>query len=278
MEYLDYPFRKDCTPYKISLPKGKNIFEAWGGSGGDFPTAKGGLGGFTSGVLNLLSTTIFYVLVGGAGEDSLVGYYIKKGGCGSGGNGGLGYKDETTVFLSGPGGGGATTVYVNAVDNLNRALVSAGGGGGLFVKGGNAGGIEGESSYAWMHNITSLGANQTFGYDFGRGENGRDGKKWLAYAAEGSAGSGSGYYGGTTSKEIDDYSTTPGSGGSSYISGHPSCKPNSLIKFTDTKLLTGNKGNGYFRITKINQNSIKNCYFCLDVLYFSSFSIVLLNI
>ena len=63
----------------------------------------------------------------------------------------------------------------------------------------------------------SLGANQSFGNVNGIGADGRKGNN-LGCRAEGSGGSGGGYRGGLSSTSEFD---SPGSGGSSYISGHP---------------------------------------------------------
>lgn len=150
-------------------------------------------------------------------------------------------------------------------------MVAAGGGGAsYYTAGGDAGGLEG---------ITYRGVikpgTQISGYKFGVGQDGYG----VGYS-NGVAGSGSGYYGGTTSDYADDGEA--GAGGSSFISGYEGCDAISeestenniihtnqanhysgkvfinakMLKGTDTmptidgtSTMTGNSGNGYVKIT-----------------------------
>lgn len=144
----------------------------------------------------------------------------------------------------------------------------AGGGGYVFGNGGFGGGMQ--AGNAKGKNYTSIGANQTFGHLKGIGENGQDKTYYGDNGAEGNGGAGGGYFGGTLVHYMGNFSNTPGSGGSSYISGHQGCQTHPKMKFYSTKVLSGeeffslpdgrvNKGNdghGYFRINIVNECSI----------------------
>ncbi|KAI5517897.1 glycine-rich protein family [Trichomonas vaginalis G3] len=146
---------------------------------------------------------------------------------------------------------------------------------------GYAGGLvagNGVNQYA-----TSIGASQTNGNKNGIGADGRNGK--LAnYKGEGSGGSGGGYRGGLSSTSEFD---SPGSGGSSYISGHPGCVKFVGIVFNNAKIVsgnesmilpngtisTGNPNHGYLRITYL----LPICS-CLKSYFDFHFFLILTNI
>ncbi|EAY02697.1 PE-PGRS protein, putative [Trichomonas vaginalis G3] len=181
-----------------------------------------------------------------------------KGGCGGGGNGGIcAYGDSD----SGSGGGGATSVFLEKSDIESRILVSAGGGGSYRgYSGGYAGGLIGGDGKGPVY--TAIGATQTDGFEKGIGQNGGSKYYYADGGAEGNCGSGGGYWGGTAIQNQGRDSDAPGSGGSSYISGHPGCrnysgyifkKPimlggNETIALPNCTKSVGNLGNGHFRI------------------------------
>lgn len=170
---------------------------------------------------------------------------------------------------SGTGGGGATTLYLKSVSIDSRVLVSAGGGGAMFLEpshtgyAGYAGGLVGGNGKGNIY--TSIGASQDSGYKKGIGQDGRNATQYTTNDAEGGSGSGGGYWGGFASTATDSFSNTPGSGGSSYISGNPKCALHPQLSFYNTTILPGNetfklpdgtlhKGNptdGHFRITAL---------------------------
>ena len=266
--FKSFEFWTNCTSQEIHLEPNKYLFEAWGASGG-YPNA--GAGGYTAGVLILNESTTFYVFVGGKGEEANENGNITQGGCNGGGMGGKGdFKDK--YYWSGSGGGGATDIRLNSSNiALNDRILVAGGGGGACSNftdrgvGGPAGGLIGFNS-SGKFNI-SKGGNQTDGYMFGIGQDGRNGNKTDTQGAEGNGGGGGGWYGGYSYQGIGDYSNSGGGGGSSYISGHQECQPHPVYHFFRATLKTGNEsflspngtlekghyGNGFFRISIINE-------------------------
>lgn len=262
---LEFPFLSNCSYSEFQLPAGSFFIESWGAAGGSFLNWTGGKGGYTSGYLKLHTQRKFYLLIGGKGDSILEHSTIAKGGCGGGGNGG--HQTEYPKYWNGAGGGGATTLYVDEISNESRILVSAGGGGHnqaakYNVDAGFAGGLSGGNSHNVNNSIFSFGANQTFGYLSGIGQDGRDSIGFSDSGSEGGGGAGAGYFGGTTSQEVGKYTNTPGSGGSSYISGDENCQLHPSITFYNTRLLAGNErfklpdgkisvgnpGNGFLRI------------------------------
>ena len=271
--FKSFDFLTDCTPQEIHLEPNKYLFEAWGASGG-YPNA--GAGGYTSGVLILNESTTFYVFVGGEGEGANENGNITQGGCNGGGNGGKGdvKVNNAGYYWSGSGGGGATDIRFNS-SRINDRILVAGGGGGACSNysyrsiGGDAGGLIGLSSSTSDDLINiSKGGNQTDGYELGLGQDGRNGTYPDIQGAEGNGGGGGGWYGGHSYQEAGDYSDSGGGGGSSYISGHQEClTQHSVFSFFRATLKAGNEsflspngtletghnGNGYFRISIINE-------------------------
>ncbi|EAY08022.1 loricrin, putative [Trichomonas vaginalis G3] len=141
-------------------------------------------------------------------------------------------------------------------------MVSAGGGGGYeWCSGGHAGGLVGGNSVGKVY--TAYEATQTRGNVNGIGDNGYSKDDVQNGGGQGNCGCGGGYYGGKTSEHEGFESDVGGSGGSSYISGHPKCLLHSSgFKFSNTKMLAGNEriplpsgdyaignyGDGYVRI------------------------------
>lgn len=138
-----------------TLLSGTYQIELWGASGGDIASHRGGLGGYTSGYIELTSDQNLYFYVGGQGQNSSIG----------GWNGGssLSYMEERF----GSSGGGATDVRVvsgnwNDFASLKSRIMVSGGGGGanyrntaadadLVYYGEGDGGAGGGSSYISGH-------------------------------------------------------------------------------------------------------------------------------
>ena len=256
--------------------------QLWGAQGGTGRTHwtlkyKGGAGAYTEGTIWLNKDEKIYVYVGCAGANSASA--SRYAGGAAGWNGGAKGGDDSNHDDKpepGGGGGGATDIRLvptsakgvwNEFDSLkSRIMVAAGAGGGNFSgTGGSGGTINGIAGYG-----SQSIATQTSGYGFGYGMAGGAG-------TDGSGGAGGGYYGGYSYNGVG----RGGGGGSSYISGgsgfigitedstlghitssgvseHYSGKV-----FTDTKAytgnqsmpstssgyMTGNRGNGYAKIT-----------------------------
>ena len=264
-----FPFDSSVPFYEIELQRGKYLFELWGAQGGD-GNGCGGKGSFTSGIISIFKPTSFLIYVGGKGDDGGVNIQKKSnGGYNGGGKGGAGGAVRNTQFSSGAGGGGATDIRLN--DTLESRIIVAGGGGGTthacdYKTGGYGGGIVAGPDPKEMKV-----ANQTYGYQLGVGQDGRDGVVDLSLATttcngEGGGGAGGGYFGGFSYQGSEKHSNAAGGGGSSYISGHPKCAPFLDYYFTHPKILTGNEeflspsgenetghsGDGYARIICID--------------------------
>ena len=281
------PNSNDSPYYQQKLSPGQYLFECWGASGGGNDDTMG-KGGYVSGVLNIIETSVFYIVVGGAGERM-------TGGFNGGGDGGIGYPSGQDI--TGYGGGGATDIRID-IDH-NSTIIIAGGGGGASgyrnTKGGHAGGIIGGSS----RRNTTADPYCTHG-PLSQGGNKENTTKWQGADAlnktylqniycsrEGNGGGGGGYYGGGTTT-LSRYAwgeCTGGGGGSSCISGHPECDVindlyfSNITMYNGTELFLspsgdleyGHSGNGYARITSFksiptyensmyNQNNIRSSF------------------
>ena len=227
----------------------------------------GGYGGYTSGIIKLEKGEKIYVYVGGHGADAVVGKNSEKGYNG----GGIGTWDNSDDESAGAGGGATDIRLVpgewNNFESLkSRIMVAAGGGGASWrTAGGAGGGLEGLTNRS-----RSVPGKQTEGYKFGIGQDG-----YGVGESNGVAGSGGGYYGGTTSDYVDNCEA--GAGGSSFISGYDGCDAiaensteNNIIHtgqsihyskkvFINTKILDGNvkkvnKNDGYSSIQYLGNN------------------------
>ena len=271
---LNFPFRP--SPYLVTLPPGKFIFEAWGSAGTinhcqDYPDFIIGRGGYTKGVITFEKAQVIYVYVGEKGHaDPVFNSQYESG--------------------TGIGGGGATdfrlvigTEWYDFESLKSRIMVAGGGGGADCNKGGDAGGLTGfgGGGSSWWGNFAT-GGNQTSGGQPGISKNpdntvirvpfpGRFGisgsGKCPPYGeptCDGAGSGGGGYYGGGGSSGDGG-----GGGGSSYISGHEGCisilpnatneselKPSddsfhySKLYFTNTVLLGGNESMPLFNDTE----------------------------
>ena len=220
------------TSYKI---------ECWGASGGDsdkdpdqsFNNAVyGGRGGYCAGRITLPYNISLYIYIGQSGGN-LRGV--------SPFNGGGAFFSQWNNHQS---GGGATDIRLVEGDTWNefnslksRIIVAAGGGGAHHYwegcNGGNAGGLLGQDGFYSVdlvngpNNPLSLatGATQTSGGTGASGiENGYNGTFGIGGngASNYGGGGGGGYYGGGGGSYAHNI-VGSGAGGSSFISGYPSC-------------------------------------------------------
>ncbi len=188
---------------------GKYYIEAYGASGGNASTVKGGTGGKTAGYYNLKQGEKIYICVGGEGTNSKGGYN-GGGSPASGAYGGGGatsitktnrgsldhfekYKEEV-IAVAGGGGGAGTNMLTNSE---NMPIIGCGGGltGGAIRQFRTTE----ELTPSWYKQATYLS-----GYAFGKGESGQNG---------GGSGGG-GYYGGIGNRT----ERGGGLGGAGYVS------------------------------------------------------------
>ena len=220
--------------------------ELWGAQGGN----EGGLGGYTSGYINLNEDEKLYVYVGPSGLKSLPenpNLIWCDFNCGTGTAGQPGHD----LRFWGTGGGSTDIRLVNgswnSFNSLKSRIMVAAAGGGVYRSleeeflGGTAGGLIGYEGMPEDRFVNSYygspgtGGTQTSGgynivnntidyfYEiggwglgkFGHGTFGWGGNSLLGYAY---SGGGSGYYGGGSSAH-----TQSAGGGSSFISGHNGC-------------------------------------------------------
>lgn len=208
--------------------------ECWGAKGGFSRAdagigAYGGKGGYTSGIIKLEKGQKLYVYVGQHGTDAQVG----KNSASAYNGGGLGTWDNSDDEAAGAGGGATDIRLVsgewNNFESLkSRIMVAAGGGGASWrTSGGAGGGLKGLTNRA-----SSSPGTQISGYKFGIGQDG-----YGTGQSDGIAGSGGGYYGGTTSNYPD--ACEAGAGGSSFVSGYDGCNAISEESTEDNIVHTG---------------------------------------
>ena len=204
-----YGYTGSAQEFKVPC-NGKYKIELWGASGrnsGNQGTP--GLGGYTSGEIELDASTTLYVYVGEVGNCTADNYGTQTF------NGG-GYTHRCNAGDVGRGGGATDVRLVsgawNNFDSLKSRIMVAGGGGSANVsnKGGDAGGLVSYVSVGGGDGAAP--ATQTSGYGFGSGGPGLGSQAY--------SGSGGGYWGGKSSTASP---CTISYGGSSYISGHIGC-------------------------------------------------------
>ena len=286
-----------CSPYRAVLPKGAYFIECYGASGTN-TTDDYSLGGHTSGKIRLKQKETLYIYIGqqgqyqgnstfngggngnkysfaGGGATDIRLYDTSKGD----------FESLKSRIMVAAGGGG----YL--VSRGNKTLIDDGGNG-------NAGGIKGENGFGDLGNYSleitmAQGGSQESGGEGGWTSNPRNISRYdpsperngnFGYGGNstyGSGGGGGGYFGGGAG-QTDFDQVGSGAGGSSYISGHPKCNSidkdsseNNIkmkgspyhfsgLRFTDTIMSfwdsdDRNLGDGYVKITIINESIIKTC-------------------
>ena len=220
--------------YTFNIPvSGTYKVELWGAQGGDGSAGQsnyiylGGLGAYTSGIINLQKDTSLYIYVGGKGYSPVYNYESPAaGGYNGGGTGGYDEINDNASD-SGGGGGGATDIritngnYDNFDSLKSRIMVAAGGGGGAWntttrKQGQNGGGLYVKDLEIGVANTSGIyvsDGTQISGYKFGIGQN----QDFISGTGSASGGGGGGYYTGIVSTH------TQGAGGTSFISGHNGC-------------------------------------------------------
>ena len=253
------------TTYKI---------QCWGASGG-LPPQNGtdgfgvdpGMGGYTSGNINIPQNIGLYLYIG---ESPIL-------------------RPATFCFNGGGGGeapgGGATDIRLvggewNNFESLKSRIMVAGGGGGGFYslntsnrEPGHAGGLSGKSAYCTYKfnevegsDYSGEGAQQTRGgrynrlkvrsdcdYEHGDGIFGAGGYgTWKNGDGTSSSGGGSGYYGGAHGIHGGN-GWTGGGGGSSFISGYTGCDAIDESSTEDNIVHTGqpNHYSGYMFVHSV---------------------------
>ena len=279
-----------CTPIHIELTPGKYFIECYGAQGGySLQNGKqiyqGGKGAYTAGILLVRERLPIYLYIGGKGSDASRPNKVIPGGWNGGGAGRYEEGDDDVIIDDAGAGGGSTDIRLtpgewNDIISLrSRIMVAAGGSASCFCAEGNPGGdftgfIRSSCS---DDDFQRSDTNQTNGYKFGVGEDGRD---FVGHpgAVAPYTGAGGGYYGGKTRYPIAfQHYVTSSSSGSSYVSGHPKCNSisedgehsgspihyskryflNPIMKngfsefpsFEDLNPVKGHEGNGAIRIT-----------------------------
>ena len=226
-------------------------------------SANGGYGGYSTGVLNLLTNTQLYLYTGGRGGyatlsngTSPTSSMSRAGGFNGGGASKVFYYSNAATNAG--GGGGASDIRIGSDSLYSRVIVAGGGGGSAGVAdqtnkrgGGTTGSSSGGSSYYGTQTAAGTGGS------FGTGGS-ATGSYNFKY---GPGGGGGGWYGGGTSTSSDDSTSyrTYNGGGSGYVytsstaSVYPSgCTLNSNYYLTDASTTTSTQtGNGLIKITVI---------------------------
>lgn len=191
--------------YNVSIQPGRYKLQVWGAQGGTTGGTPGGKGGYSEGVLSVLSQTNMYIVIGGAGNG-------QSGGYNGGGDGGTGRKNN-----SGGGGGGATDIRIGSNTLYSRVIVAGGGGGaGGDGQGGSSsgnitpgtggipgvgGGLEGTAGQKGTSTSEQSGYGGSGGTQYSGGSGGTAVSTSYSYSdgtyyPAGGGGGGGGYYGG----------------------------------------------------------------------------------
>ena len=277
-----YTFEYTGSEEKFTFTKESDYkIEVWGAQGGSslgFAGARGGYGGYSSGVYHFTEGQSIFINVGGVGENGTNNSTTKLGGYNGGGN-----KVSPDSAYYGSAGGGATHVALSSgllstfsskVDDL--IIVAGGGGGGAGISGnygygGSGGGFVGGNGLNFLGNVgwgaggsqTAPGCyNTTINTNcgsFGQGNGTTNG--------HGGAGGG-GFYGGGATNTAN---IGGGGGGSGYI-GNPNLTEKTMYCYGCTENTSDNTrtyvtscaeeeptsqcakiGNGYVKISRYSE-------------------------
>ncbi|TPG89960.1 DNRLRE domain-containing protein, partial [Brevibacillus laterosporus] len=111
-----YTFEYTGKPQTFVAPSffTKIKYECWGAQGGDYAGSKGGKGGYSTGIAQSFSTSVYYIFVGGRGKTGsslpVEGGFNGGGGARAGSGGGASdvrLSSWSTKFIVAGGGGGA---------------------------------------------------------------------------------------------------------------------------------------------------------------------------
>ena len=210
---------KESTESFMVPVDGTYTLECWG--------AGESQGGKSQGDYQAPKNQVLYICVGGKGSEGDRAQ-IGIGGYNGGGNGGSAVvNDKGQPLKRGDGGSGATHICLvdGVLSNLktayeqNRLLMVAGGQGGAQYPAGSGlfgGGTEGgrPTNKAGQ---TFDAATQSNGFDFGKGQDGRNGTTKTQNGGEGNGGGGGGLYGGLAPQYQGNHTNCPGGGGSGYV-------------------------------------------------------------
>ena len=246
---LDKPnyFNKDHSVYEITITKtGKYQFDVWGAQGGTFSdTYIGGLGGYSTGQINLTEGEKIYVFIGTQPKTySLTSAtdIFNPGGINGGGLARTFRSGNNYTYAM--GGGGATDIRIGSKSLYARVIVAGGGSGSSNRASGHAGGgVNGIGINDYYGTQTKAGLNGFFGFG---GSTTSD-----FYYAYGASGGGGGFYGGGTASlgsNTDTSVLTKSGGGSGYVytsstaKNYPSgCLLNSSYYMINALTMTGNE-------------------------------------
>ena len=269
---FDFDYKGEYQEF-IAPMSGLYKLETWGAQGGgrhqNSELGTGGNGGYSSGIIYLAKGQKLYIYVGGKGSWCGGSACTIAGGWNGGGQG---IKYTNTNWDPAASGGGATDIRTvpgewNSEIGLNSRIIVAGGGGGGGMDGewaGAGGGLEGVAAY-------SYGGTQTTGFKFGQGcmaqyANGSNG-------TYGGPGGGGGWYGGgcrswygsgggsgfvLTEKSIENTPSTYKLGKDYYLKDAETISGNQTLPSKNGGYSVGNTGNGFARITKVEDPSENN--------------------
>ena len=264
--YVDrkFEYTGDYVEY-IAPITGEYKLQVWGAQGGYRTNSEmGGKGGYSEGIITLQENEKIYVYVGGSGN---------TGGAAGGFNGG---GSKTTY----PGGGGATDIRVNGNTLYNRIIVAGGGGsdGASTFPGKAGGGLVGITATETNYCSGGEGGTQTTAGtrgDFGLGGSGGYNAAGWGGGGFGGAGGGGWYGGGGANPDRSD-DDRGGGGGSGFVYDGTNTVPtgydvgthiltssktldgtsNEIPTYDGTGTMTGNSGDGYARVTCLNEEAI----------------------
>lgn len=273
----DFPFKAEAQ--SVLLSRGMYKLEVWGAQGGVYSNSIVNSGGYASGIITLQSDTQVFVYTGGQPDSVISGQEgtITPGGFNGGGASKI--SSYLGVYTYGQGGGGGTDIRINKDSLYNRVIVAGGG----------AGASDDEPSYSLYgggdtggNGFYEYGGSQVAGgeYDtkgtFGEGADALPSSYNYKYIASGGGG---GWYGGGASYDKSDSNIKLRyccGGGSGFVWTSQAITPsgynlaptyfltNTQNKGGDEEILSpsgelcfGNKGNGYARITKLDNNTFE---------------------
>ena len=268
-----------CTHYDVTLPSGMYMFETWGAQGG----LNGGKGGYSRGIIHFPTKQEIHIFIGAKGDEKVHEWGEAKPSFNGGGRGFSIHIDQSKKSVG--SGGGATDIRINGTTLYHRVIVSGAGGGnaegdGVHYTAGSGGGLSGNPSALYKAqggNQTSpgigeceIGSSPAF-HESASGDFGQGG--YFSGTESTFGGGGGGWYGGASGMAGLD----AGAGGSGYVLTSTSYKPenytfSSQYFFSHTVMIDGDNkmpkcegtfnprnveighsGNGYARITQINE-------------------------